>query len=177
MAFSLAQAASQQRVAFTRQVTPDAPKALRATVLRTPVSRGARLAVNAAARESSYPLPSSLLYPVSGVLPPEGRTVQVEDEFCNPQMKFCKTVVHTWEDACDTCGGDGNVRTYISGKKRRTVLSTCLKCSGLGYLRHSSSRVEPDTSHLNNGSGQLTLLRPKEDLEKRKKVEKASKNK
>ena len=42
-------------------------------------------------------------------------------------------------------------------------------------MRLSSARVEPDLAHLNNGSGQLTLLRPKEDVERRKKIERMSK--
>ena len=43
-------------------------------------------------------------------------------------------------------------------------------CSG--YLRHSTSRVEPDFATLNNGSanGQLTLFRKEDDPEVRKRI-------
>lgn len=169
----IAQVASQQRALVTRhQVVPGGPKALRAT---RAVSQRARLVVSAASKKNDYPLPSNLLFPSAGELPPDGKTIQLSDEYCNPAIKFCRTVVHTWEDQCDACGGDGNIRTVISGRKGRTYMSTCIKCSGLGFLRHSSSRVEPDFSHLNNGSGQFTLLRPKDDPEKRKRAERASK--
>jgi DnaJ-class molecular chaperone len=44
-----------------------------------------------------------------------------------------QTVVNTWEQPCDLCGGNGSVRTHKSGrKKKKTTLATCLKCSGLG---------------------------------------------
>mmetsp|Transcript_8593 Transcript_8593/g.14821 ORF Transcript_8593/g.14821 Transcript_8593/m.14821 type:complete len:191 (+) Transcript_8593:113-685(+) len=154
-----------------------APGVSRALTRAAPVrgaSRGARLVVSASSKGSkesaSRPLPSSLLFP-TGELPPDGRTLKAADEFCNPELKNCRTVVNTWEQPCDLCAGDGNVRTHKSGrKKKKTTLATCLKCSGLGYVRMNSSRVIPD---LENAAGrQLTLCRQPESQEAREKTRK-----
>lgn len=97
-------------------------------------------------RKADDALPSSLLYPTKGELPPDGRTQKVEDELCDVQVMRCKTSVHTWEQKCPACAGSGSYSnlTVHGAKGRHKVVGTCLLCSGLGAIRKSSARVAPE---------------------------------
>mmetsp|Transcript_24988 Transcript_24988/g.34439 ORF Transcript_24988/g.34439 Transcript_24988/m.34439 type:complete len:186 (+) Transcript_24988:148-705(+) len=114
-------------------------------------------------------LASNLFYPHQK-LPPDGRSMFVEDEFCDPEEKFCKEHMHIYEEPCDSCGGVGTMS--FRTKKGKKVIGSCVKCTGLGYTRTSTVRVWPD---FENGSGKLTLQRPPEDAERRAKLEKKQK--
>ena len=67
----------------------------------------------------------------------------------------CQTHMHVWEASCAACGGLGVSRPRASfagggrgrGRGRGTphaAYTTCAVCTGVGYVRHTSSRVWPD---------------------------------
>lgn len=86
-------------------------------------------------------LPSSLYVPFER-LPPEGRTVNLADETCDPEERRCKTPIYVWERKCKACYGTG----MVSSRSRRGNRSSypCLSCHGIGYVRRASSTVIPD---------------------------------
>lgn len=97
----------------------------------------------------------SLLLPFGeGGLPPRGKTRHQKEEECDPWTQNCKTEAHVWESKCDRCFGTGQVVSGYRGhyNKRRArrhgsgairMMSTCVKCSGTGWVRHSSARTIP----------------------------------
>lgn len=85
-------------------------------------------------------LPSSLFRPFAK-LPPDGKTLTPDEEACDPETSLCKTKIHVWEVKCPACYGTGLITA--SGSHGRRSLCTCLQCTGLGYVRHTSSQVEP----------------------------------
>ena len=98
---------------------------------------------------SSHPLPLSLS------LIPAHQTRNRADERCNPMEQRCQTPIHVWEASCAACGGLGASRPrarFAGGGRGRgrgrgtphAAYTTCAVCTGVGYVRHTSSRVWPD---------------------------------
>ena len=98
---------------------------------------------------SSHPLPLSLS------LIPAHQTRNRADERCNPMEQRCQTPMHVWEASCAACGGLGASRPrarFAGGGRGRgrgrgtphAAYTTCAVCTGVGYVRHTSSRVWPD---------------------------------
>ena len=67
----------------------------------------------------------------------------------------CQVPMHVWEASCASCGGLGCAKPRASwagggrgrGRGRGTphaAYTTCAVGSGIGYVRHTSSRVWPD---------------------------------
>ena len=54
------------------------------------------------------------------------------------------------------CGGTGTSRSYAS-RGRHRVLAVCLLCSGVGYVRHTSTHNVP---HVNGAGPHTTIGRP-----------------
>lgn len=75
-------------------------------------------------------------------LPPEGVTVPLEEEMCDPETETCKTPLHVYEARCVHCYGTGWSRLPSNG--RRGHLATCVVCHGLGYVRRTTARFTPD---------------------------------
>lgn len=69
-------------------------------------------------------------------------------------MERCRTPIHVWESRCMACGGTGTQSQWTSRQRR---LGTCLLCSGLGYVRHSSTHSVP---HVNGAGPHTTIGRP-----------------
>ena len=91
-----------------------------------------------------------------GNLPLKGRTRFQKEEECDPWTQNCKTEVHVWETKCGKCYGTGKVasgfrghnskrraRRYGAGSTNFRMMSTCPKCLGTGWVRHSSARRIP----------------------------------
>lgn len=80
--------------------------------------------------------------------------------------RSCQTPIHVWETRCAACGGFGAARSRAAlragrgrGRGRGTPAAsyhTCMVCAGMGYVRHTSSRVVPDLTE----KGIETLGRP-----------------
>lgn len=110
----------------------------------------------------------SLLLPFGeGGLPPRGKTQHLKEEECDPWTQNCKTEAHVWESKCERCFGTGNVISGFNGhySRRRArrhgsgsirMMSTCVKCTGTGWVRHSSAREVP--SPFPNGNPQSPNL-------------------
>ncbi|KAL3136660.1 hypothetical protein ABBQ38_005901 [Trebouxia sp. C0009 RCD-2024] len=98
----------------------------------------------------------SLYWPYKN-LPPDGKTRTEHEELCNPEERSCQTPMHVYERACKTCQGTGSISSNTRGR-RRTFSYVCLRCQGIGFVRHTSSRFMPPG--LNNGSGDYTIGRP-----------------
>lgn len=81
---------------------------------------------------------------------------------CHCGMQRPKTAIHVWETRCVACVGTGTVRSRSRG--RHAILSTCLICHGIGYVRHGSS--DPAPPGLNDGGPHYTLGRPPPPPEK-----------
>jgi len=106
----------------------------------------------------------SLLLPFGeGGLPPRGKTRFRKEEECDPWTQNCKTESHVWESKCDRCFGTGKVisgsrghysksraRRHGSGGGSLRMMSTCVKCTGTGWVRHCSAREIP--SPMPNGN-------------------------
>ncbi|GAB4813208.1 hypothetical protein N2152v2_000254 [Parachlorella kessleri] len=99
---------------------------------------------------------SSLFRPFEK-LPPDGKTLTPEDEGCDPEKALCKTKIHVWETKCRACFGSGVV--VMSGRRGRRTKCICLQCTGLGYVRHTSSNVEP-VQDAEDNEAYYTLARP-----------------
>jgi hypothetical protein len=103
-------------------------------------------------------VPLSLYYPFAK-LPPDGKTRTDDDENCDPMERSCQTAMYTWETKCKACQGSGNVTRKSRGRSRSAASSyTCVVCHGIGYVRQTSSRLQPPD--VNNGTGDMTLGRP-----------------
>ena len=100
----------------------------------------------------------------------------------------CQIPMHVWESPCGACSGTGSARSASAVRAARgrgrvrssfsTTFSTCVACSGVGYVRYTTARLGPPRG-LNgrrrrgggggrNGSGEaplgpLTLARPAAD--------------
>eukprot|EP00892_Ulva_mutabilis_P010653 jgi/Ulvmu1/7960/UM004_0193.1 len=76
---------------------------------------------------------------------------------CDPEYRNCQTPMFVYEEQCPVCSGTGE--TESPGRQRR--LGTCALCGGAGYLRHVTSRFQPNV----NGSlaGPTSLFRPKHE--------------
>ena len=53
---------------------------------------------------------------------------------------LCRTPIHVWEAKCTSCGGSGTINT--TGSRGRRGLAVCLKCAGVGLVRHVSSMMD-----------------------------------
>lgn len=86
--------------------------------------------------------------------PPRRQTRTTAEESCDPLERNCQTPIFTWEARCAACGGSGAARSAAvlragrgRGRGRGTPAAsyaTCVTCSGVGYVRHTSARVIPD---------------------------------
>lgn len=97
-------------------------------------------------------LPLSLFHPYKGV-PPEGTTLPLDEERCDPEEELCRTPLHVYEARCTACSGTGWARAPTNG--RRGQLSVCMVCHGLAYVRRTTSRFCPD-----DPDKHLTIARP-----------------
>ncbi|CAD7697854.1 unnamed protein product [Ostreobium quekettii] len=81
---------------------------------------------------------------------------QTERELeCDPMHQTCQTPSYVYEDECSLCKGTGQMKSNHKGRHR---LYSCTLCSGLGYVRRTTSRFIPNV----NGTGpKMTLGRPK----------------
>ncbi|CAL5228474.1 g11615 [Coccomyxa viridis] len=100
-------------------------------------------------------LPTSLFAPFKGELPADGKTLTEREEFCDPMERSCQTPMHVWESKCTACYGSGTVS--FSSRRGRHSSATCASCTGMGYVRRTSSRIIPD---LNGNGKHLTIGRP-----------------
>lgn len=82
----------------------------------------------------------SLFIPYTN-LPPDGQVIPEKEEMCDPMYAACKTPTYVFETACPACSGTGMVRHKPNG--RRGHLGTCILCTGLGYVRKTTSRFTP----------------------------------
>ncbi|PSC74963.1 heme oxygenase [Micractinium conductrix] len=99
-------------------------------------------------------------------LPPDGSTITPEEARCNPDEERCRTPIHVWETRCSGCYGSGTARSDGGGSgghrarghvtARHRLVTVCLLCHGLGYVRHSSTHI--DTVPYVNGSGPHTTI-------------------
>lgn len=93
--------------------------------------------------------------------------------------------MHVWESPCGACSGTGSARSGSAVRAARgrgrvrssfsTTYSTCVACSGVGYVRYTTSRLGPPRglnrrTRRRGGSGgeaptlgPLTLARPAAD--------------
>lgn len=112
-------------------------------------------------------LPNSMYAPFpSPKLPPDGSTLTAEELRCDPYTELCRTAIHVWESKCVACSGTGTKRNTSTaggsssrggrGGGRHCRLGTCMLCSGLGYVRHTSNRLE--SVPYVNGTGPHTTL-------------------
>ncbi|KAL4419846.1 hypothetical protein ABPG75_006944 [Micractinium tetrahymenae] len=88
-------------------------------------------------------------------LPPDGSTLTPEEVKCSPDAERCRTPIHVWESKCSACAGTGTARSY-SSRGRHRLVTVCLLCHGLGYVRHSSTHAS--TVPYVNGSGPHTTI-------------------
>lgn len=95
----------------------------------------------------SHNMPVSLFMPFSK-LPPKGKSLTPEQESCDVNEKFCDTPVHVWEVKCVVCFGTGATR---SCGKKFNKMGMCLRCHGVGYIRHASSQTIPDPGNADTG--------------------------
>ncbi|PRW33603.1 heme oxygenase isoform B [Chlorella sorokiniana] len=102
-------------------------------------------------------LPSSIYvaFPKDS-LPPDGHTLTLKEQKCNPETERCRTPIHVWESRCRACDGTGIAR-WVTSRQRHHVMSVCVLCSGLGYVRHTSTHSVP---HVNGCGPHTTIGRP-----------------
>jgi len=129
----------------------------------------------------SLPLPPSLKSNHS-----KQQTQTLAEEACDPMERNCQIPMHVWESPCGACGGNGSSRSSSAVRAARgrgrvrssfsTTYSTCVACSGVGYVRFTTARLGPPRG-LNGGGrrkrrgggeaentlGPLTLARPAAD--------------
>lgn len=104
----------------------------------------------------------SLFIPYSN-LPLDGEVIPAKEEMCNPEQSKCKTRTYVFETKCVTCCGTGTVRGISNG--RRGSLSTCIVCTGLGYVRSTTSRFTPPMDQETINRPQPPPIRHITDLE------------
>ena len=86
-----------------------------------------------------------------------------QEERCDPETELCRTPIHVWESRCTACDGTGTARQRGGSRGRRgggsshRLVSVCLLCHGLGYVRHSAAH---DVPHVNGAGPHTTLARP-----------------
>lgn len=59
---------------------------------------------------------------------------------CNPEKEYCKDPVYEWTAKCSRCQGTGEVSFYR--KRGKEVISKCIACLGIGYVRKFTSKVD-----------------------------------
>ncbi|KAL6753614.1 hypothetical protein V8C86DRAFT_2724508 [Haematococcus lacustris] len=84
-------------------------------------------------------------------LPPEGRMIDKLEEECDPYERNCRTLTYVYETQCMSCSGTGWSRGRHNPRRSRArgSLHVCLKCHGVGHVRHVSG-LHP--SELHDGS-------------------------
>lgn len=65
----------------------------------------------------------------------------------------CQIPMHVWESPCGACNGTGSARSATAVRAARgrgrvrssfsTTYSTCVACSGVGYVRYTTARLGP----------------------------------
>lgn len=71
-------------------------------------------------------------------IPEEGSTLTTYDRECDVETQFCRTPLHVWEIHCPECRATG--RVPVVRKRKSRIMSTCPRCSGLGFVRYVSAR-------------------------------------
>ena len=84
-------------------------------------------------------------------LPPHGKNITAEDERRQKESLFEFSPLYVWEAKCKACAGCGTVRTFV--QRGRRTLGVCLKCEGVGFVRHISNTMDEDAPD-------FTLARP-----------------
>ncbi|KAK9902175.1 hypothetical protein WJX75_006913 [Coccomyxa subellipsoidea] len=102
-------------------------------------------------------LPASLFAPYKD-LPGDGRTLTEREETCDPMERNCQVPMHVWESKCRACHGSGTVTSY--GRRGKRSSGSCPSCTGMGYVRRTSSRLIPD---LNGDGKHMTIGRQLSD--------------
>jgi len=82
-------------------------------------------------------LTMNLLVKFPGI-PEEGSTLTTYDRECDVETQFCRTPLHVWEIHCPECRATG--RVPVVRKRKSRIMSTCPRCSGLGFVRYVSAR-------------------------------------
>ena len=113
------------------------------------------------------------------------QTQTLAEEACDPMERNCQVPMHVWEGPCGACAGTGSARSGSAVRAARgrgrarssfsTTYSTCVACSGVGYVRYTTARLGPPRG-LNGRRrrrrreeaspaplGPLTLARPEAD--------------
>ncbi|PNH08848.1 Protein disulfide-isomerase SCO2 [Tetrabaena socialis] len=107
-------------------------------------------------------LPLSMFLPYKQ-LPYDGEVIPAADKACDPGERRCKTPIYTYESKCHSCSGTGFMKSIANG--RHASLYTCLSCTGLGYVRHTTARFTPPEPGQAGGSETFTMGRPEREKE------------
>lgn len=81
------------------------------------------------------------------------QTQTLAEEACDPIERNCQIPMHVWESPCGVCDGSGSARSASAVRAARgrgrvrssfsTTYSTCVACSGVGYVRYTTARLGP----------------------------------
>jgi len=92
---------------------------------------------NESALSGDTPLPLSLAFP--GTEPASKKEMDAMLN-CNPELEDCKDPVYQWTAKCTRCQGTGEVSFYR--KRGKEVISTCIACTGTGYVQRITYRAD-----------------------------------
>lgn len=84
-------------------------------------------------------------------LPPHGKNMTAEEERRQANSLLDHTPIYVWEAKCRACLGCGTIRTM--GPRSKRTLGVCLKCEGIGFVRHIASEMDDDAAD-------FTIARP-----------------
>lgn len=145
----------------TRMATLVAPRVPLCPAVRTrpPDARRARLRVVAEAPDPSplngkkskcLPLPITQPQSYMWLQVRQLRPSTAEEATCEPRKDACslERIAMKYDEKCVACGGTGLVKTRSfatsRNRRRRSTAGRCLLCAGVGYVRITTVRVEPD---------------------------------
>lgn len=146
---------------MTRMATLVAPRVPLCPAVRTrpPDARRARLRVVAEAPDPSplngkkskcLPLPITQPQSYMWLQVRQLRPSTAEEATCEPRKDACslERIAMKYDEKCVACGGTGLVKTRSfatsRNRRRRSTAGRCLLCAGVGYVRITTVRVEPD---------------------------------
>jgi len=78
------------------------------------------------------------------------RPSTAEEATCEPREDACslERIAMKYDEKCVACGGTGLIKTRSfatsRNRRRRSTAGRCLLCAGVGYVRITTVRVEPD---------------------------------